>query len=213
MTTGALTTLDWAILLGYIGVMLAIGLRFRSRQQTSHRYFLGSGKLPGWAVGMSMFATVISSWAFLALPAKAFQSDLRYLMAVSALPVAAWLAARWLVPFFRERVRLSAYEYLERRFGIGARLYGNLAFLVVHFGKMAAFPPGPVLLPPSSRCALPCVSPCFPAAVAAVFLVVPLLTSVRASPPPSLPPHRSGLGGPSLPRPCSSPGGALIPPV
>jgi SSS family solute:Na+ symporter len=130
--------LDWAILLGYIGVMLAIGLRFRSRQQTSHRYFLGSGKLPGWAVGMSMFATVISSWAFLALPAKAFQSDLRYLMAVSALPVAAWIAARWLVPFFRERVRLSAYEYLERRFGIGARLYGNLAFLVVHFGKMAA---------------------------------------------------------------------------
>ena len=31
----------------------------------------------------------------------------------------------------------SAYEYLEHRFGIGARVYGNLAFLIVHFGKMA----------------------------------------------------------------------------
>jgi SSS family solute:Na+ symporter len=118
--------------------MVALGLRFRKRQESSERYFLGSGKLPGWAVGMSMFATVISSWAFLALPAKSFQSDLQYLMAVSTLPLAAWIGARWFVPFFRNRIRLSAYEYLERRFGLGARLYGNIAFLVVHFGKMAA---------------------------------------------------------------------------
>lgn len=138
MRTGALTPLDWAILIGYLGLVLAVGLRFRKRQESSQRYFLGGGKLPGWAVGMSMFATVISSWAFLALPAKSFQSDLQYLMAVSALPIAAWIGARWFVPFFRNRIRLSAYEYLERRFGIGARLYGNIAFLVVHFGKMAA---------------------------------------------------------------------------
>jgi len=138
MRTGALTPLDWAILLGYLGLMVALGLRFRKRQESSHRYFLGSGKLPGWAVGMSMFATVISSWAFLALPAKSFQTDLQYLTAVSALPLAAWIGARWFVPFFRDRIRLSAYEYLERRFGLFARLYGNIAFLVVHFGKMAA---------------------------------------------------------------------------
>ena len=137
MTTGGLTLLDWIILALYLAIMVGLGLRWGRRQANSQHYFLGGGRLPGWAVGVSMFATVISSWSFLALPAKAFQSDLQSLMTVSLLPVAAWITARWFVPLFRERIRLSAYEYLERRFGMGARLYGNMAFLIVHFGKMA----------------------------------------------------------------------------
>jgi solute:Na+ symporter, SSS family len=137
MRTGSLTLLDWAVVLVYFAAMVFVAMRFRRRQSSSSAYFLGSGKIPGWAVGMSLFATIISSWAFLALPAKAFQSDLQYLMAIGAVPVAAWFGVRWFVPFFRDRIKLSAYEYLERRFGLGARLYGNVAFLVVHFGKMA----------------------------------------------------------------------------
>lgn len=137
MTPSALTWIDWLVVALYFSGMVVLGARFRKRQSSSSHYFLGGGKLPAWAVGMSMFATVISSWAFLALPAKAFQSDLVSLMTVSTLPVAAWIAARWFVPFFREKIKLSAYEYLEQRFGLGARVYGNAAFLIVHFGKMA----------------------------------------------------------------------------
>jgi solute:Na+ symporter, SSS family len=137
MTTGALTVIDWIVVIGYFAGMVVLGLRFGKRQTSSARYFLGSGRMPGWAIGMSMFATVISSWAFLALPAKAFQSDLQSLLTISTLPIAAWIAVRWFVPLFRERIQLSAYEYLERRFGMPARVYGNLAFLIVHFGKMA----------------------------------------------------------------------------
>lgn len=137
MERAGLSIIDWVVLMGYLLCMVGLGLRQTRRQGTSRHYFLGSGRLPGWVVGMSMFATVISSWAFLALPAKAFQSDLQSLMTIALLPVAAWICVRWFVPLFRERIRLSAYEYLERRFGLGARLYGNLAFLIVHFGKMA----------------------------------------------------------------------------
>lgn len=137
MGTGGLRLLDWLILISYLGFMIWIGLRCGRKPGGSTQYFLGRGGLPGWAVGMSMFATVISSWAFLALPAKAFQSDLQSLLTISMLPVAAWITARWFVPLFRDRIRLSAYEFLERRFGLGARIYGNLAFLIVHFGKMA----------------------------------------------------------------------------
>ncbi|MSU50288.1 MAG: hypothetical protein EXS37_14580 [Opitutus sp.] len=133
-----LTALDWVIVAAYFGGMIWLGSRFGRGKQDAQTYFLGRRNLPGWAVGMSMFATIISSWAFLALPAKAFQSDLQYLMAISAIPLAAWISVRWIVPFFRERIRLSAYEFLEHRFGLGARVYGNLAFLIVHFGKMAA---------------------------------------------------------------------------
>lgn len=138
MTPYALTWLDWIVVLGYLAGIVWLGLRFTGRQGSSRHYFLGGGSLPAWAVGLSMFATIISSWAFLALPGKAWLSGLGDLMIVSLVPVATWIAVVWVIPLFRQRIRLSAYEFLERRFGAGARVYGNLAFLIVHFGKMAA---------------------------------------------------------------------------
>lgn len=138
MQRNSLTLLDWAVLAIYLVGIVCVGVRFRKRQRNSSVYFLGNRNIPGWAVGLSMFASMTSSWAFLALPAKAFFSDVTYLMAISALPFAAWLGARWFVPFFREKIGLSAYEFLETRFGVAARLYGNATFLTIHFGKMSA---------------------------------------------------------------------------
>ena len=41
-----------------------------------------------------------------------------------------------IVPLFRKMIRLSTYEYFERRFGLGARIYSSLAFLLTHFSTM-----------------------------------------------------------------------------
>ena len=121
MSAGVLKPLDWLVVALYLGTIVWLGARFARRQVSSGHYFLGSGRLPGWAVGMSMFATIISSWAFLALPGKAFGSDMQYLMAVAAVPVVTWISVRWIIPLFRGKIRLSAYEYLETRFGRIAR--------------------------------------------------------------------------------------------
>jgi SSS family solute:Na+ symporter len=85
-----------------------------------------------------MFATIISSWSFIALPGKAFKNDLQYLMTIFLIPVCTLFAVKYLIPLFRDKIQLSAYEYLEKRFGLPARVYGNIAFIVVHFGKMGA---------------------------------------------------------------------------
>jgi len=85
-----------------------------------------------------MFATIISSWSFIALPGKSFKNDLQYLMTISLIPVCTFFAVKYLIPLFRNKIQLSAYEYLERRFGLPARVYGNIAFIVIHFGKMGA---------------------------------------------------------------------------
>ena len=137
-TTNALTAIDWIILLGYFGFVIWLGTHFARRQTSTDRYFLGKRSLPGWAVGLSMFATIISSWAFIALPGKAFKDDLQYMITISTIPISTMLAVRFLIPLFRNKIRLSAYEYLENRFGLPARIYGNLAFIIVHFGKMGA---------------------------------------------------------------------------
>ena len=138
MSAGGVSLLDGVVIVAYFAAMAWLGARVRRKQRNSSEYFLGRQSIPAWALAMSMFATILSTWAFLALPGKGFQSNLQYLMAVSMVPLAAWVSARWIVPIFRERVKLSAYQYLHDRFGVVARLYGNLAFIIVHFGKMAA---------------------------------------------------------------------------
>ena len=133
-----LTYLDWFIILVYFVFVIFVGIRFGKRQKSSENYFLGKRNFPGWAVGISMFATIISSWAFIALPGKAFKNDLQYLLVISTVTVSVIITVRFFIPLFREKIGLSAYEYLEKRFGLPARIYGNLAFIVVHFGKMGA---------------------------------------------------------------------------
>jgi SSS family solute:Na+ symporter len=138
MDSGALTLIDWLIILIYLVCIVWLGTRFGKRQKNADRYFLGIRNLPFWAVGISMFATIISSWSFIALPGKAFKSDLQYLMAIATLPVSTLITVKYIIPLFRNKIKLSAYEYLERRFGLPARIYGNITFIIVHFGKMGA---------------------------------------------------------------------------
>jgi SSS family solute:Na+ symporter len=135
-TESALKIIDWLIIAGYFAFTIWFGLYFRKRQTSSERYFLGDRKLPGWAVGMSIFATIISSWAFLALPGKSFKDDMQYLLTIASIPVAVLIAVFFVIPVFRQKIKLSAYEYLERRFGLLARFYGNIVFISGHFFKM-----------------------------------------------------------------------------
>lgn len=133
----ALQIIDWLIIGAYFTFVIWLGSHFGKRQTSSDRYFLGNRRLPGWAVGMSIFATIISSWSFLGLPGKSFSSDMQYLMTIALIPLTVCIATFLLIPLFRNKVRLSAYEYLERRFGLFARFYGDILFIAGHFFKMS----------------------------------------------------------------------------
>ena len=136
-TESALEIIDWLIIAAYFIFVIWLGLHFGKKQTSSDRYFLGNRRLPGWAVGMSIFATIISSWAFLGLPGKSFATDMQYLMTIVPIPLTVCIATFVLIPLFRRKVRLSAYEYLERRFGLFARFYGDILFIAGHFFKMS----------------------------------------------------------------------------
>ena len=69
----SVAVLDWIIVAIYFGFIFWMGSYFSKRQTSTKHYFLANRKVPGWAVGISMFATLISSWAFLALPGKSFR--------------------------------------------------------------------------------------------------------------------------------------------
>lgn len=120
-----------------ISILLAIGMGayFAHRQKDTNTYFAGGGKIPAWAVGMSIFATLISSVTFLAYPGAAYADNWILLVQGLMVPIVLLALVGVIVPLFRKVIRLSTYEYFERRFGLFARLYSSLAFTLGHFSK------------------------------------------------------------------------------
>src|SRR5580698_7194108 len=131
-----LRTLDLLVIAIYFAVVALIGFWFARRQTSTEAYFVARRAIPHWAMGLSVFATIISSITFIAYPGAAFKGNWNQLvpglMAVGILLV----AGTTLVSFFRHAVGMSAYEYFEKRFGYGARAYSALAFAAGHFSKM-----------------------------------------------------------------------------
>lgn len=114
------------------------GASFFLKNKTSSQFTTGGGKLPAWVVGMSIFATFVSSISFLALPGKAYMSDWNALVFSFAIPVAAILAAKFFVPLYRSLGSVSAYNYLEVRFGVWARIYASLCYILTQLMRTGA---------------------------------------------------------------------------
>ena len=116
--------------------LVSIGVYFSRRQKTTEDYFIARGTIPGWAMGLSLLATIITSVTFIAYPGSAYSGDWSLLVpGIMFVAVLAILGAV-VVPFYRHVVHMSAYEYFGRRFGKGVRVYSSFAFAVGHFSKM-----------------------------------------------------------------------------
>ena len=132
----ALRTSDLLVIVLYFAVVAYIGLRFARRQNSTETYFIARRSIPHWAMGFSMFATIISSITFIAYPGSAYAGNWNELVPGFMVLGVLALAGTILIPFFRHAVGMSAYEYFEKRFGYGARAYSSLAFIAWHFSKM-----------------------------------------------------------------------------
>lgn len=128
--------IDVTIVIISVLFTLGAGFYFARRQKSSDHYFSGGKTIPAWAIGISIFATLISSVTFLAYPAAAYKSN--WILLVQGLMVPIVLVGLiWvIIPLFRKVIRLSTYEYFERRFGVFARMYSSIAFILTHFSKM-----------------------------------------------------------------------------
>lgn len=135
---GKFDAIDLVILGGYLLGMAALGLWFFRRGQTSAQQFTtGGGLLSGWLCGLSIFATFLSSITFLALPGRSFDQDWNPFVFSLTLPLAAWIAVRWFLPYYRNSQAISAYALLESRFGPWARWLASAFFLAFQLARMA----------------------------------------------------------------------------
>ena len=76
----ALSTLDMGIIVAYLVFAVGLGVYFSRTNKTTEAFFLGSRGLPGWALGLSLLSTSISSNTFLAIPSYSYASDFGLLL-------------------------------------------------------------------------------------------------------------------------------------
>ncbi len=130
--------IDLAVIACYMLAMVGIGFYFSRKNTNSDQFTKASGRIPGWAIGLSIYATFLSSNTFLGVPGKAFGSNWNAFVFSISMPLAAWVASKYFVPFYRSTGEISAYTHLEKRFGPWARTYAVVCFLLTQFARMGS---------------------------------------------------------------------------
>jgi SSS family solute:Na+ symporter len=129
--------LDWLCIAIYLATMAAIGIGLGRKNDSTEEYFVGGRRFPGWAIGLSMVGTAISSITFLSLPADSFKTYWLRFLPYLLMPLAAGIAAVLFIPLFRRGEAMTAYEYLEARFGPSIRAYGASTYIAAQLLRVS----------------------------------------------------------------------------
>lgn len=133
-----MSIIDTIVFLIFTGGVVLLGCSFFSKKRTSDEFTSAGRSLPGWVVGMSIFATYVSSISYLAYPGKAYMADWNAFVFSLSIPIASYFAARYFVPFYRNLDSVSAYSFLEKRFGTWARFYASICYLLTQIARMGS---------------------------------------------------------------------------
>lgn len=135
-TSRSLGWINSLVIAIYFGILVWMGWFFSKRQKNINDYFRGGKQLPWWLVGLSIFGTALSAITFMAIPAKAYATDWSYIIINAGIIAVAPLIIFLCIPFYRKLDITTAYEYLEQRFNVAARLVASASFILFQIGRM-----------------------------------------------------------------------------
>lgn len=124
------------VIILYFASLAWIGYYFSKKQKNTDDYFKGGGRLPWWAVGLSIFGTSLSAITFMSIPAKSYSSDWSYMLVNAGILMVVPIILYLFIPFYRKLNVTTAYEYLEQRFNSLIRVICSLAFILFQIGRM-----------------------------------------------------------------------------
>ncbi len=128
--------LDWTVIIVYLAAMLGMGawFYFREKRGSTADFFVGGRSIPFWAAGVSLYATNTSSISFIAIPAKAFETNWQYLTNNLIAVLGLMFVAVWIVPLLRRLDLMSVFSYLETRFHPAIRMLASALCIIMQIG-------------------------------------------------------------------------------
>jgi len=130
-----MTSLDWLIVIGLNGSIVAYGFYLSRGVHSTTDWFLAGRGLPWWLVGLSMYATAIDASDLVADSGATYTLGMSVFVANWVGVTAGWVLAAYFV--FKPMYRMGMYtnaEYLEARFSPGVRVL--CAFVQVQYRTM-----------------------------------------------------------------------------
>ncbi len=129
--------LNWTILIFYLVAMLLMGFYFMRKEKGADDFFKGGGRIPWWAAGISIYATMLSAITYMTIPAKAYTTNWTYYPMLWMILLISFPVIKYYLPYFRNLNVTSAYEILEQRFNLFTRLLASTLFCIFMIVRMA----------------------------------------------------------------------------
>jgi SSS family transporter len=131
-----LQPLDWLMIIAYLVSMIGMGMYFylKEKRNSTSDFFVGGRKIPFWAAGVSLYAANTSSISYIAIPAKAFETNWQYLTNNLIAVVGLMFVAVWIVPLLRRLNLMSVFTYLETRFHPTIRTLASALCILMQVG-------------------------------------------------------------------------------
>lgn len=145
-----MTSIDSIIVFVYLAGIVAVGIRYRGRQDNIGDYFTAQsgfgGRLGTLLVGLSLGATVFSALSFVAYPSIVITHGATVLTSMVGFPVAYVVLRFWFLPRYLARAPATPYAIIEERFGVPTRLVASGLFVLLRLCWMSALIYAPVIV-------------------------------------------------------------------
>ena len=173
--------LDWGVI-GLYGLgMVAIGWYYSRQNLTVDNYLLGARQMKPTAIGLSLFATLLSSISYLSWPGEMIKEGPVLFFAFASYPFIVLVVGWLLIPSIMKLRVTSAYEILESRLGLSVRMVGASFFLSLRLLWMATIiyaTTSKVLIPLTGM--EPTLAPLIGAVIGAVTILYTSMGGLRA---------------------------------
>ena len=132
-----LNVIDGAVVASYALGMLGLGWYYNRLQTNTNEYFVGNGRMNPIVIGISLFATLLSTISYLSGPGEIIRNGPALLAGSLSIPVSFLVVGYVFIPLFMKHRVTSAYELLELKLGLSTRLVGATMFILLRVMWMA----------------------------------------------------------------------------
>lgn len=131
------SALDWVVVALYFVLMVLVGVYYSRKNKTVKDFVLGGKNMGSFSIGLSLFATMLSSLSYLSYPGEMIRYGPIVFAGMFAFPFTHWVVGWYIIPKFMKEDVSSAYELLEKKLGLSIRVMASVFFLSLRFLWMA----------------------------------------------------------------------------
>lgn len=115
---GRAVSLDYAVIVAYLGFIVAVGVYFRRRISGAHDYFAGGNTIPWWISAISFYMSSFSAWTFSGAAGFVYNKGLFAVIYFATWSLAMFIGYRFTAARWRRSRVISPVEYTATRFNV-----------------------------------------------------------------------------------------------